>query len=25
MLDGDTKADDDTPFIVAGMPMYNEE
>ena len=25
MLDGDTKADDGTPFIVAGMPMYNEE
>tara|TARA_Y100000768_G_scaffold214153_1_gene161386 strand:- start:2960 stop:3904 length:945 start_codon:yes stop_codon:yes gene_type:complete len=25
VLDGDTKADDGTPFIVAGMPMYNEE
>ena len=25
MLDGDNKADDGTPFIVAGMPMYNEE
>ena len=25
MLDGITKADDGTPFIVAGMPMYNEE
>ena len=25
MLDGDAKADDGTPFIVAGMPMYNEE
>jgi glycosyltransferase involved in cell wall biosynthesis len=25
VLDGDAKADDGTPFIVAGMPMYNEE
>ena len=25
MLDGDAKADNGTPFIVAGMPMYNEE
>jgi len=25
VLDGDNKADDGTPFIVAGMPMYNEE
>ena len=25
MLDGGNKADDGTPFIVAGMPMYNEE
>lgn len=25
MLDGDTKAVDGAPFIVAGMPMYNEE
>ena len=25
MLDGTTKADDGAPFIVAGMPMYNEE
>jgi len=25
VLDGITKADDGTPFIVAGMPMYNEE
>ena len=25
MLDGDAKADVGTPFIVAGMPMYNEE
>ena len=25
MLDGNTKADDGAPFIVAGMPMYNEE
>jgi glycosyltransferase involved in cell wall biosynthesis len=25
VLDGGNKADDGTPFIVAGMPMYNEE